>query len=385
MLKSTSEDNGNTPKLRRNEKNQVDQERPQTPTTMEEAKEVKPEKTNSHNKADEKAPPAAVEVKKEPDTQDSTMIAFPPHTNDEDSTCNSGGKTKSSRASTKGCPKQLQLPMFLSKTYHMIDKCDSEVATWSEAGDNFVVKNVEKFATTVLPLYFKHSNFSSFARQLNFYGFRKLRTDPILTNDVDPRTACYVRFYHEKFQKDKPELLHQIKRATKTDQQSKDDLDIMKQEIQRLKDANSAIREDFDRRLAELSYECNRRVTALSADYDKLVALVQPLLQQSLRATEHQSALAGFRDFGPPRAQMPDLLHSLSHAAMSLQNQFRASQMPQAQAPALTGLSEAAALGPIPTPTGTGGGGNSNNNNKRNNEGEAEGAPAANRQRFGES
>jgi len=114
MLKSTSEDNGNTPKLRRNEKNQVDQERPQTPTTMEEAKEVKPEKTNSHNKADEKAPPAAVEVKKEPDTQDSTMIAFPPHTNDEDSTCNSGGKTKSSRASTKGCPKQLQLPMFLS-------------------------------------------------------------------------------------------------------------------------------------------------------------------------------------------------------------------------------------------------------------------------------
>lgn len=29
----------------------------------------------------------------------------------------------------------------------MIDRCDPEVATWSEAGDNFVVKNVEKFAT----------------------------------------------------------------------------------------------------------------------------------------------------------------------------------------------------------------------------------------------
>jgi hypothetical protein len=28
----------------------------------------------------------------------------------------------------------------------MIDKCDSEIATWSEEGDNFVVKNVEKFA-----------------------------------------------------------------------------------------------------------------------------------------------------------------------------------------------------------------------------------------------
>ena len=37
--------------------------------------------------------------------------------------------------------------MFLSKTYHMIEKCDSEIASWSENGDNFVVKNVEKFAT----------------------------------------------------------------------------------------------------------------------------------------------------------------------------------------------------------------------------------------------
>ena len=32
------------------------------------------------------------------------------------------------------------------ETYHMIDKCDSTIATWSENGDNFVVKNIEKFA-----------------------------------------------------------------------------------------------------------------------------------------------------------------------------------------------------------------------------------------------
>jgi len=51
----------------------------------------------------------------------------------------------------KGCPKQHQLPMFLSKTYHMIDRCDPEIATWSETGDNFVVKNVEKFSSAVLP------------------------------------------------------------------------------------------------------------------------------------------------------------------------------------------------------------------------------------------
>ena len=57
----------------------------------------------------------------------------------------------------------------------MIDRCDPEIATWSPQGDNFVVKNVEKFSAVVLPQYFKHSNFSSFARQLNFYGFRKVK------------------------------------------------------------------------------------------------------------------------------------------------------------------------------------------------------------------
>lgn len=29
----------------------------------------------------------------------------------------------------------------------MIDKCDDEIACWSELGDNFVVKNVDKFAS----------------------------------------------------------------------------------------------------------------------------------------------------------------------------------------------------------------------------------------------
>jgi len=34
----------------------------------------------------------------------------------------------------------------ITETYHMIDKCNSEIATWSESGDNFVVKDLDKFA-----------------------------------------------------------------------------------------------------------------------------------------------------------------------------------------------------------------------------------------------
>lgn len=117
---------------------------------------------------------------------------------------------------------------------------------------------------TVLPLYFKHSNFSSFARQLNFYGFRKLRSDPILTTDADPQTSSYVRFYHEKFQKDKPELLHDIRRATKSDQQKTDnEVESLKREVSKLKDALESTVNDF-----------NRRITQTNAEFEKLLQCV---------------------------------------------------------------------------------------------------------------
>jgi hypothetical protein len=210
----------------------------------------------------------------------------------------------------------------------MIDRCDPTIATWSPSGDNFVVKSVERFATSVLPMYFKHSNFSSFARQLNFYGFRKLKAEPILTADFDARTACYVRFYHEKFQKDRPELLAQIKRATKSDQQSKDDVEDLKIEIGRMKDCMQAMQSDYERRMTEMSYEYNRRITALSAEYDKLAVLMHQVL-----ANQTDSSLATAAG-APPKNGGPDMMHSLTQvAAMSLQNSLRPPSLAAAAAP----------------------------------------------------
>ena len=83
------------------------------------------------------------------------------------------------------------------------------------------------------------------------------------------------------------------------------------------------MKDDFERRLAELSYECNRRVTALSADYDKLLTLIQPLIRTAVGQHDPTAtAVAALRDL-PTRTQMPDLLHSLSHAAMNLQSHLR--------------------------------------------------------------
>ncbi|CAH1417721.1 unnamed protein product [Lactuca virosa] len=69
-------------------------------------------------------------------------------------------------------------PPFLTKIYDMVDDPSIDhIVSWSRGGQSFTVLDPHAFATNLLPRYFKHNNFSSFVRQLNTYGFRKIDPD----------------------------------------------------------------------------------------------------------------------------------------------------------------------------------------------------------------
>ncbi|CAJ1952684.1 unnamed protein product [Sphenostylis stenocarpa] len=89
---------------------------------------------------------------------------------------------------------------FLTKTFQLVDdQSIDDVISWNDDGSTFIVWNPTVFARDLLPKYFKHNNFSSFVRQLNTYGFRKVVPDR-------------WEFSNEYFRRGKKQLLCEIQR-----------------------------------------------------------------------------------------------------------------------------------------------------------------------------
>lgn len=151
-----------------------------------------------------------------------TTMATPTVTNDDNKTAMKTTTTTTTTVKTKPAIMKndisQEIPIFLRKTWHMINTSDDEICGWSEDGETFLVKEPKKFENEIIPQFFKHNKFSSFVRQLNFYSFRKLKTNDCIRIDheLDKATANHWRFYHPNFQRGRLDLLALIKRNSST-------------------------------------------------------------------------------------------------------------------------------------------------------------------------
>ncbi|CAN0473932.1 unnamed protein product, partial [Ectocarpus sp. 12 AP-2014] len=115
------------------------------------------------------------------------------------------------------------IPVFLDRTMRIIENTPDHIVCWSEQGDSFIIKKVLAFEG-LLPSYYNHKKFLSFVRQLNFYGFKKVKGDPASrtssASSVHPPPSAaavdesdsWQEFRHPEFRRGRRDLLAGIKR-----------------------------------------------------------------------------------------------------------------------------------------------------------------------------
>ncbi|GAA5837090.1 hypothetical protein JCM3766R1_006530 [Sporobolomyces carnicolor] len=136
----------------------------------------------------------------------------------------SGTRTNSTSSTTNDGNGGVAVPTktqaaFVGKLWSMLYTPSlGQLIAWTDDGRAFTVFHPTEFARNVLPQFFKHSNFASFIRQLNMYGFGKRVNDTLGASTThlnsDGSQVQAWEFQNPAFQRDRPDLLTKIRRKS---------------------------------------------------------------------------------------------------------------------------------------------------------------------------
>ncbi|KAK8585528.1 hypothetical protein V6N13_050506 [Hibiscus sabdariffa] len=184
---------------------------------------------------------------------------------------------------------------FLVKTYDMVDDSSTDdIVSWSSNKKSFVVWNPPEFARLLLPTYFKHNNFSSFIRQLNTYGFRK----------IDPEKW---EFANEDFIKDQRHLLKNIHRRKPIHSHSNPPGSLIDPE-----------RAGYEEEIENLSREKAALEANVSRSRQERSALKQQVEELTLQADQMERRQETLFNFLEKALQDPSFIEHLVHKIESM-------------------------------------------------------------------
>lgn len=99
-----------------------------------------------------------------------------------------------------------KVPKFLKRLFRETSDPENKQICWSNDGRRVVIVDKDRFVKTTLKRLSKTKDYSGFVRQLNIYGFVKMKND---------RNSGAEEYYNSFFRKDEPHLLEQIVRVKK--------------------------------------------------------------------------------------------------------------------------------------------------------------------------
>ena len=103
------------------------------------------------------------------------------------------------RTGKRGAPQA-----FPRKVFEILSEQPAEIISWTPSGLAFVIHDMPRFVSEVLQKYFAHQKFSSFQRQLNLYGYRRIEPGG------DEPAGSY---YHPSFRQDGEDLVGEVRRT----------------------------------------------------------------------------------------------------------------------------------------------------------------------------